>query len=150
MPPNVTDHLFESFALDMNTWKLEGAHCLSEKSGLPRLRLGHRQFCSRVHDLQRNGRGAAAGSDVKPPARRICNMSGGSQRFDQQSIERFIRGPVQGEASQIDLRIPPRQQLKVHLELGLCIGCYRHPGFLGTDGQALSEFVGSHTNWRPT
>jgi hypothetical protein len=78
----VGDHIFEPLVLDIDVWKLQGANGLSKKCGFPRLRLDHCQFGPRMRNLQRNGRGAAARSDVEPPSGRICNVSRGGQWLD--------------------------------------------------------------------
>ncbi len=106
---SLPDDIFEPQVLDIDVGKLQNSNSLSQECGFPRFRLDHGQFCLRVRNLQRNGWRATAGSDVKPALRRICNVLSGSQRLNQQSIERFISRPEQGERSQIDPSVPLRQ-----------------------------------------
>ncbi len=100
----------ETERFDVNVIQTQLAHGLAKERGLSDACLDQRQAHVRPHDLQRQRRRSAAGSDVDDHAIAIAHVGRGKNRLDDQSVDRVIRRAIEVERRQIDAAIPAGEE----------------------------------------
>lgn len=115
-------HVFGPLRFYENILESERPDSFPQERGLSALRLDHRQLTPGFGDLQRNRWRSTSGSDVDPGRPGWIEMSGGSERLDQQAIECVVGRIVNRNSRQVNRFVPASKEREVGLELLQLIG----------------------------
>src|SRR5260221_10387867 len=136
--------VLKSLVFDVGIAQFERSDGFSQKSSLFACRLHEGQTQSGTQNLQRNGRGASARSEIEPNPGRICDPIGREQRLNQQPIERGVAQRLQAKCREIDLRVPSLEQLEIQRQLLQYAWLERHAELGRAAFEPTVEFSGFH------